>query len=260
MRIFLAVLTTEWLKLRHSNLLWISICFFIFIPCMTGFMMYISQHPEIVAKMGIVGTKAGFFDEHSWNGLFNVMHQLIAAIGLIGFAFVISWVFGREFIEKTVTELMVMPVKRYMVVLSKFIMALFWNLLLMVVFYLTFICIGKMMHLPGWSLSFFSSSSLKYMLTVFYTIMVITPVALIAVASRGIVIPIAFIILVMILSQFLAMAGFGPYFPWSIPGIFTLSDPERGMVLINASYIILVLTCISGIGATMLWWRYADQK
>ncbi|MFB6341892.1 hypothetical protein ACE1ET_09220 [Saccharicrinis sp. FJH62] len=86
------------------------------------------------------------------------------------------------------------------------------------------------------------------------------PVAFIAVAGRGIILPIAFVILVLILSQFLAMAGFGPYFPWAIPGVFTVSDPAQGMALVNTSYVILILTFALGITGTVLWWRYADQK
>ncbi|MFB6318593.1 ABC transporter permease [Saccharicrinis sp. FJH54] len=260
MKQFKAVFITEWLKLRHANLFWITICFFIFIPCMMGFMMYLSQHPEIIAKMGIVGAKAKFFEDNSWQGYFDILNQSVAAIGLIGFGFVISWVFGREFTEKTITDVMVMPVNRALVVMSKFLVAMLWNLLLIIVFFAASILIGQWMNLPGWSAQLFNSALLKFTFTALLTLMVTTPVAFIAAAGRGIVLPIAFVILVLILSQFLAMAGFGPYFPWAIPGVFTVSDPEQGLALVNTSYVILFLTFVLGITGTVLWWRYADQK
>ena len=260
MKRFTAVFSTEWLKLRHANLFWITICFFIFIPSMMGFMMYLSQHPEIIAKMGIVGTKAKLFDDNSWQGYFTILNQSVAAIGLIGFGFVISWVFGREFTEKTITDVLVMPVNRALVVMSKFVLAMLWNLLLVAVFFVSAMAVGKAMNLPGWSVQLFGSAILKFAFTTLYTLMVITPVAFIAVAGRGIIIPIAFVILVLILAQFLGIVGFGPYFPWAIPGVFTVSDPEQGIALVKASYYILGSTCVLGIAATLLWWRYADQK
>jgi ABC-type transport system involved in multi-copper enzyme maturation permease subunit len=40
---------------------------------------------------------------------------------VIGFAFVTSWVFGREYSDRTVKDLLALPAPRSSIVLSKFI-------------------------------------------------------------------------------------------------------------------------------------------
>ena len=86
-----------------------------------------------------------------------------------------------------------------------------------------------------------------------------TPVAFIAGYGRGIVAPIAFVIVMLILSQFVAMVGWGPYFPWSIPGIYTVAEGTKGMHLVPASYIIITVTFFVGFLGTIAWWQKADQ-
>ena len=77
--------------------------------------------------------------------------------------------------------------------------------------------------------------------------------------GRGFLLPVGFIILTLIIANFVGLVGLGPYFPWAIPGIFSNSASEAGMHLVPASYYILILTSLAGFVGTILWWRYADQ-
>jgi ABC-2 type transport system permease protein len=56
-----------------------------------------------------------------------------------------------------------------------------------------------------------------------------------------------------------AIAGWGEYFPWSIPALYTglagNQDPGLGRV----SYIIVILTSLARVAGTLLWWELADQ-
>jgi len=81
--------------------------------------MYVAQHPEMSAKLGLVGAKAQFFSENSWKGYLEIINQLIAVLGVIGFGFITSWVFGREYIEHTLTDILALPVSRSSIVLAK---------------------------------------------------------------------------------------------------------------------------------------------
>jgi len=56
------------------------------------------------------------------------------------------------------------------------------------------------------------------------------------------------------------LLGLGPYFPWAIPGLCSAPSGTEGMQLTVASYIILFLTFLLGLGGTLAWWRYADQR
>ncbi len=99
-------LRAERMKLRRSKILMVTLGLFVFIPLMMGLMMYVAQHPEMSAKLGLIGAKAQFFSENSWKGYLEIINQLIAVLGVIGFGFVTTWVFGREYMEHTLTDIL----------------------------------------------------------------------------------------------------------------------------------------------------------
>jgi len=248
------------MKLRRSKIFWITIIFFIFIPIMMGLLMLVSQHPEISAKLGLVGAKAKLFGENNWEGFFMIQNQLIATVGLIGFGFVTSWIFGREYIDRTITNILTLPVPRSALVTAKFIIVVFWCILLTVILFLTCILIGKIIGIPGWSDQVFLDFVSKYILISGLTILLCSPVAFIASYGRGIIAALAFVILMLIMAQFVSLVGLGPYFPWAIPGVHSVPEGTDGMEIVSGSYIILVATSLIGYFGTIAWWRMADHK
>jgi len=86
-------------------------------------MFYIQKHPEIAAKLGIIGTKATLLrlGNADWSAYLGFLIQGMAAIGLIGFGFVSSWVFVREYAERTAKDILALPVSRLYIVIAKFI-------------------------------------------------------------------------------------------------------------------------------------------
>lgn len=253
-------IVVEILKLRRSSILLVTIILFAFIPTMMGLLMLLSQHPELAARMGLVGTKASFFSSNNWMGFLAMMNQMIAAIGIIGFGFVISWVFGREHMEHTITSIIALPVKRNTMVLAKFVVSLIWCSLLVLVMYAAGLVIGKVVHMQGWSSEGFASFNRIFFVTAFLAFVVSTPVALLAGWTRGIIAPIGFVILTMILAQIIAAVGLGPVFPWAIPGIYTVPVKSPGYALTTASYVIVLLTFLTGLIGTTIWWNRADHN
>ncbi len=254
-----ATFITEIMKLRRSKIVFITICLFIFIPVMMGLLMLLAQHPEVASKLGIVAAKANFFTENTWSGYFEIIHQTIAAIGMVGFGFVITWIFGREYIEHTITDILALPVTRSSIVISKFITAALWCTALIIVLYGTSLVVGFLIGIPGWSIQVFKQSLYIYIMTSYLTLFVSTPVAFFTGLSRGIIAPIGFVILSLIMANFIVVVGLGPYFPWSVPGILTVSQGTKGLQLVPASYIILAITSLIGFVGTISWWRLADH-
>lgn len=252
-------LVAEIMKLRRSGILVITVCLFVFIPLMMGLLMLLAQHPEISAKLGLMAAKASFFSENSWKGYFEILNQTIAAIGVIGFGFVTSWVFGREYIEHTITDILALPVTRSSIVISKFVTVIIWCSLLILILYVSGVIIGLLINIPGWSVKLFYQSLYIYFVTSYLTVILCTPVAFITSVSRGLIAPLGFVILSLIMANFIAVIGLGPYFPWAIPGIFSIGPGTESMQLYTGSYIILGITGIIGFIGTILWWRYADQ-
>jgi ABC-2 type transport system permease protein len=255
-----AAFVTEYMKLRRSKIFWITIAFFIFIPIMMGLLMLVAQHPDIAAKLGIVGTKANFFGDNNWEGYLMMQNQIIASVGLIGFGFVTSWVFGREYIDRTITNIMALPVSRSAIVAAKFIIVALWCLLLVIIIFSAGLSVGYLIGIPGWSNQVFNQFFNKFILISGLTILLSSPVGFIASHGKGIIAPIAFVIVMLIMAQFVALVGLGPYFPWAIPGVISVSEGTEGMEIVFGSYIIVVFTSILGFLGTIAWWRVADQK
>jgi len=63
----------------------------------------------------------------------------------------------------------------------------------------------------------------------------------------------------MIFAQFVGLVGLGPFFPWAIPGLFSVAKDAPDFQLHHSSYIILALTFVFGYLATLRWWQHADH-
>jgi ABC-2 type transport system permease protein len=254
-----AAFITECIKLRRSGIFWITVIIFIVVPLMIGLMMFVAKNPEISAKLGLVGTKANLFGQTNWAGFSGLIVQTMASIGYIGFGFVTSWVFGREYSERTIKDILSLPVSRSAIVAAKFFVIIIWSALLAFILFSVSIIIGQFVGISGLSSKLFTHFATKFFVTSFLTMLLCTPVAFFASYGRGIIVPIGFLIITLIMAQFLGLVGLGPYFPWSIPGVFTAPAGTAGMNLLPVSYIILVLTSITGFIGTISWWRLADQ-
>jgi ABC-2 type transport system permease protein len=254
-----AALWAEYMKIHRSKILWITILLFAFIPSMMGLMIYIVRHPEISAKLGLMAAKASLFNVSDWPAFIGILCQFVAALGLIGFGFVTAWVFGREYTERTIKDILALPISRSYIVFAKFVIVFAWSVILIIVLFISGILVGKFAGISGWSEQVFYDGAYTFFITSFLTLLLCTPVAFIAGYSRGIIAPIGFILLTLIMAQFAALAGLGAIFPWSVPGLFTAPKGTEEMELFVSSYIILGSTSLLGYFATLLWWRHADQ-
>ena len=65
-----------------------------------------------------------------WPSYLGLLVEMISALGLLGFGFIASWVFGREYSDRTVKDLLALPIPRSYIVVSKFIVIVIWSVLL----------------------------------------------------------------------------------------------------------------------------------
>ncbi|MGD2034026.1 MAG: ABC transporter permease, partial [Bacteroidales bacterium] len=195
-----AAFSTELMKHRRSAIVIITLGLFIFISLMMGLLMYVAQHPDLGSKLGLVGAKASFFSENSWTAFFDILNQTISSIGIIGFGFVTAWVFGREYTEQTIKDILALPISRSAIVVSKFIVVFIWCSLLAFSMFLTAVIMGRLIHIPDWSARMLLLSANKFFTTAFYTLLLSTTVGFIAGTGRGIVAPIGFAILMLIIA------------------------------------------------------------
>jgi ABC-2 type transport system permease protein len=173
---------------------------------------------------------------------------------LISF-FIAAWVFGREFSDKTNKDLIVKPISRTTVVLSKFIIIVLWYVVFMIFLLLFDIVLVVLLGFTGFTTALFYEALSKYIITsLFYTILCLTG-AFFASISRGILAPIGILFVIVVASNMLANTGVAVYFPWTIPSVF-LQTGSLNLV----SIIILIATGLAGLIGTLAWWRFAEQK
>jgi ABC-type transport system involved in multi-copper enzyme maturation permease subunit len=257
-----ATLWVETLKARKSKIFWGTIILFMFISSMMGVLMFVQLHPDISGKLGMIGNKASMmrFGAPNWKNYLVLFMQGIAGVGLIGIGFVTSWVFGREFSEHTLKDILAIPVSRSHIVYSKFIVVIVWSFFLSLVYFVFGLLIGFLIGLPDWSGDFVIQYAGKYFITTILILLLSTPVAFLASYSRGYLIPLGFVILTLLLANFIGMVGLGPYFPWAMPGLYGTPGVTAELQLHFSSYVILICTCLAGLYGTIAFWRFADQK
>ena len=230
----------------------------LFMPLGIAFLIFVSKNPEISQKLGLISAKANLiaYSATDWQSYLGLFGLLIAAGGFILFVLIISWVFGREFSDGTVKDMLAVPVQRSSILLAKFIIVAAWSAALTIVILIAGLIMGAIINLPGGSLSIIFQGSALMVITACLTIVVVMPFALFASAGRGYLLPIGAAFLTLMMTNVVALAGWGEYFPWAVPGLYA----QAKSALVPASYWIAILTGLAGMGATYLWWMTADQS
>lgn len=249
----------ELLKIRKSKILWITIAALTIVPLMGGFFMFVLKDPELAKSTGLLGAKAQLVGEASWPSFFNLLSQAIAVGGILVFGFIFSWVFGREYSDRTYKDLLAISISRTSIVIAKFLAAAIWCLLLsLFVFGLGYI-IGSLIDLPDGSASITKIGFIKFVVSALLTIVLSCPVAFFASYGRGYLAPLGFVVITLVFAQVIAAAGHGYYFPWSIPALYSQIAGAESEPIGAISYVIVLITGILGFSGTILWWKFADQ-
>jgi ABC-2 type transport system permease protein len=260
MSAFFSALWAETLKARRSKVAALTAAGFSVFPIVDGLFMFILKDPERARAMGLISAKAQMTAAVAdWPAYFQVLLLGTAIGGAILFAFIVAWVFGREFSDRTAKELLALPTPREIIVVAKFVLIALWTGGLTLTIFVIGLGVGTAVDIPGWSAELASSSFWSLMLIALLTFMLMPLVALFASAGHGYLPPLAWAFLTMALAQIAGAMGWGDWFPWSVPGLLgSLSGPRAEPIELH-SYILVSLTFIAGVAATLAWWRGADQ-
>ena len=84
----------------------------LFMPLGIGFLIFVATNPEVSKKLGLMSAKANLvaYAKTDWPAYLGVLAQMIAAGGFFVFCLIISWVFGREFADGTLKDMLAVPV------------------------------------------------------------------------------------------------------------------------------------------------------
>lgn len=230
----------------------------LFFPLGIGFLIFVARNPQLSQQLGLISAKANLlaYSTTDWSSYLNLLGMILAAGGFFLFSLVIAWVFGREFADGTVKDLLAVPVPRLSLLLAKFIVVALWAAGLSLLIWMVGLGMGALIGLPGGSSAVLLHGSFLVLGAAGLTIAVAAPLGLLASMGRGYLLPMAGTLLVMMTANLMGLAGWGEFFPWAVPGLFAQDKQALG----PASFWIVFLTGLAGIVATYGWWQTADQN
>src|SRR5512136_904160 len=121
------VVATEFLMLRRSKVTWFSLVALSMGPFSVALFMWIVREPDRAAQLGLLGTKADLSGlQATWPSYFSMLTLLVGIGGMLLLAFIVAYVFGREYVEGTAKNLLALPVGRHWFALAKFVVAAVW--------------------------------------------------------------------------------------------------------------------------------------
>ena len=102
---FASALWAETLKMRRSKVPFFTAIGFSIAPLAGGLFMIILKDPAAAKSFGLITAKAQLLTGTAdWPAFFGFLSQSVAAGGMILFAMITIWVFGREFSDHTVKQ------------------------------------------------------------------------------------------------------------------------------------------------------------
>ena len=140
--------------IRSSMPLWTALGS-LFMPLGVAFLLFVSRNPEISQKLGLVSAKANLmaYAATDWQAYLGLYGEIIGAGGVILFILIISWVFGREFTDGTLKDMLAVPVQRSSILLAKFIVTAIWSAALGTMIFIAGLIMGAILQLPGSSMA-----------------------------------------------------------------------------------------------------------
>lgn len=259
MRNLAACIAVESKKLFRSRIPAMTLLALTLVPLMGGFFMFVLKDPNFARRLGFISAKAQIAGAADWPSYLALLSQAIAVGGLMVFGFIFSWVFGREYADRTLQNLLALPISRGVIVSAKFIVAAYWCLLSSAYAFILGLAVGKLVVLPGWSPAAFLQGLNVFAFSAVLTVLVSLPVAFFASAGRGYLPALGFVVFSLVLAQIAAAAGYGQFFPWSVPALASGLAGSEYALLPAGSVVSVCLTGVFGLMGTILWWRYADQ-
>ncbi|MEZ4680610.1 MAG: ABC transporter permease [Caldilineaceae bacterium] len=217
---FTAALWVETLKARRSKVPLLTAIGFSLAPLVGGLFMIILKDPEQAREMGLLGAKAqltvGVAD---WPAFFGILAQAVAVGGALLFAILTIWIFGREFVDHTVKELLALPTPRAAIVWAKFVVVLLWGVGLTLWIYGLGLVVGMVVDIPGWSPQLAQSAFVDVLGSAMLTLALMPFVAFWASTGRGYLPPFGWTILTLFLANIIVYTGWGD---WLVGGAGTL--------------------------------------
>ncbi|WP_068617534.1 ABC transporter permease [Paenibacillus tuaregi] len=236
MRSLLTACSVEVYKLRRSFVLWGMLLFILFVITL-------------------------FLGQPNWSSFFERTAFLYSSVfGLLGFGMVTSWTFGREYSDRTLKDLLVLPVSRGEIAIAKYVAIIFWCFVMMLISFVYALMLGFFIGLPGFSFAIAQHYLFLILIIGALHLLLSAPLALLACISRGYLMPIGFAFTTLMLALVFGPTTIGAYLPWSVPALHLKESGAALFPLMSTSYLLVFLIGVIGFVGTVKWLQNREQQ
>lgn len=249
-----AALSTELAKFARSTVIRASNIMMVLgiaLICSTMLLAVTTANPQMTAKLGPLADPGG------WVGYFSAAAQVTSAASLLGCGVVLSWIFGREFSDGTITGLFALPVARPTIAAAKLTVYSIWAVVASLALLLALIVFGIAFGLGPPTPDALPAMGRQIVLTML-TAAIASPAAWAATLGRSVLAGIGTVIGILVLSQVAVIAGAGGWFPFSAPALWAVSNGSQVSPLQLA--VVIPLVTISCALTLRTWGRLQLDK
>jgi ABC-2 type transport system permease protein len=255
--LFVGALRAEARKALASPVGWVTGLAVVLFPLIGAGFMLIVRDPEAAKSLGLIGTKARLSGlTADWPAYLGFISQAMCAGFLFLEALFVSWIFGREWSDRTLKLLLAVPAGRGRIVGAKFAVTALWGLAALGLLGATTLGVGGLLNLPQGSETLWSRWAVQFAVGGVLTLILGTWTAFFAGWGRGYLIPVAWTLVTLMAAQLGSVLGWGAAVPWAIPALAALGGPEA---LEPGSWGVALGTAALGVAATVLFWIRADH-
>ncbi|MFT3970119.1 MAG: ABC transporter permease [Micropruina sp.] len=200
-------------------------------------------NPDLIAKAGPDGAL-------DWNGLLAGATQVTAVVSILGFGIVLAWMFGREFVEGTITGLFALPASRGKIALAKLTVYALWAVIVSGALTLGVLLLGLTFSYGPPSAEVWTTLGRLFILGVLSTGLAV-PVAWFATVFRSLLAAVGCTIALVVTAQVGALAGEGGgWMPFAAPALWAMSNGAAVTAIqlgatLTVPVVFAVLCCVS---------------
>lgn len=248
----LNLITCELLKLKRSKMVLISILGVMATPCMmliealqTHF-----EHPEMAFTLGDLYSKSLLY--------------IMLLINMMIYVTITAYLFSREYTESTLKTLLPIPVSRRTFVFGKFCVLFLWTEMLSVVTWGgIFAFLGLYHGVIGMDEYHFTVAIqwfFRFLISNILLFVTISPFAFIAQKTKGFVVPMIALAVIVMGSAALSNQEIGALYPWTATFFLMEGRVESTGYPIGLTIGIIALVSILGFVATFIYFQKEDIR
>ncbi len=186
-----------------------------------------------------------------WDGYLNVAAQVSAAAVFVAAGFVASWMFGREYAERTFPSLFALPVSLRSMAAAKLVILAAWSFVIAAVMVIVAAVIGVIAGLEVGEANVVDSLGRLFVVSSSSSLMAMM-VSAVASIARGYFAAVGAVIVLVACGQLSVLFGVGGWFPVAVPGLLAVAGAE-GIPVVAWPHILTACVTIGGTSLFTIW-------